>query len=380
MNNAKTLTSLLVSTALIFSSIGNAFACTALMVTDVNGRGYYGRTMELPYTLPIPSSLTYLPAATRVESVTPSGSKGMAFSTKYAVLGMSAPLVDGAKLPLFVDGINDQGLSFSANAMIPASAPPVGSDPSKILSVNDFGAWILGNHKTVAEVKSAMLSDNTEFWLPKTAFLGNLAMPLHFAIFDKGGNGLVIEFVNNKKNVYDNPVNVMTNAPEFPWHLTNLNNYTQDNVNKNTGQLGKLKLQTVDAGIALTALPSSQTATGRFVKAAFYSNYVQKGKTPDEQMILLAHIMNNFDRPNELTVDPVGSSGDGGKAKAVSSEVTQWTTMGDLSRNRLYVKSINAMNWAMIDMNKLKNVTQIKSVSTYAIDKAGADSFNLFYK
>ena len=370
----KKIASLVVSASLVLSSVGNAMACTALMVTDVKGNGYYGRTMELPYTLPIPSSLTYLPAATKVESFTSTGAKGKTFSTKYAILAMTAAMINGAKLPLLLDGMNDQGLSFSANAMLPSSAPPVGNDPAKILSANDFGTWILGNHKTVAELKAAMLSDNTEFWLPPTAFLGNLAMPLHYAIFDKAGNGLVIEFVNNKKNVYDNPVNVMTNLPEFPWHLTNLNNYTQTNVNKNTGQLGKLKLQTADAGIALTALPSSQTATGRFVRAAFYTNYVQKGKTPDEAINLLAHIMNNFDRPNDLTVDPAGSVGDGGKASATSSEVTQWTTMGDLAGGKLYVRSINALNWAVIDMAKLKNMTQVKSISTYQVDKVGADA------
>ena len=54
--------------------------------------------------------------------------------------------------------------------------------------------------------------------------------------------------------------------------------------------------------------------------------------------------------------------------------------MGDLSRNQFYVKSINAMNWSMIDMGKLKGVTQIKSVSTYDVDKAGVDTFNLFNK
>ena len=380
MKKIKSIVSRLVASALIFSMAGNAFACTALMVTDVNGNGYYARTMELPYTLPIPSSLTYIPAKTTVESLTPAGAKGMTFDTKFAILGMTAPLVKGAKLPLLLDGMNDQGLSFSANAMIPSSGPSVGNNPAKILSTNDLGTWILGNHKTVAEVKTAMLSGDAEFWLPLTEFLGNLAMPLHCAVFDKHGNGLVIEFLNNKLNVYDNPVGVMTNAPEFPWHLTNLNNYTFDNVNKNTGQLGKLKLQTADAGIALTALPSAQTATGRFVKGAFYANYVQKGKTPDEAVNLLAHLINNFDRPNDLTVDPAGSAGDGGKSKATSSEVTQWTVMGDLSRNQFYVKSINAMNWSMIDMGKLKGVTQIKSVSTYDVDKAGVDTFNLFNK
>jgi hypothetical protein len=63
-----------------------------------------------------------------------------------------------------------------------------------------------------------------------------------------------------------------------------------------------------------------------------------------------------------------------------TSEVTLWTTMSDLSRNQYYVRSINAMNFAMIDMNKLKNIKQMKSVSSYDVDKAGADVFNLFYK
>ncbi|WP_269460302.1 linear amide C-N hydrolase [Polynucleobacter necessarius] len=111
-----------------------------------------------------------MPAATKVESITPSGAQGKVFSTKYAILAMTGNLVGGAKLSLLLDGMNDQGLSFSANAMIPSSAPPVGNDPTKILSVNDFGTWILGNHKTVAEVKASMQSHNTEFWLPKTAF------------------------------------------------------------------------------------------------------------------------------------------------------------------------------------------------------------------
>ena len=79
-------------------------------------------------------------------------------------------------------------------------------------------------------------------------------------------------------------------------------------------------------------------------------------------------------------MDGSGGTGDGVRTKNTSSEVTEWTVMADLSRNLYYVRSINALNWSMIDMNKLKGVKQIKSVSTYDVDKAGADSFNLFYK
>ena len=90
--------------------------------------------------------------------------------------------------------------------------------------------------------------------------------------------------------------------------------------------------------------------------------------------------MNNFDRPYDLTVDGAGGMGDGPRSKKTSSEITAWTVMNDLSRNLFYVRSVNALNWSVIDINKLKDVNQVKSVSSYDIDKAGADVFSLFYK
>lgn len=53
--------------------------------------------------------------------------------------------------------------------------------------------------------------------------------------------------------------------------------------------------------------------------------------------------------------------------------------MNDLSRNLLYVRTNNVLNWTMLDLNKLKNVKQLKTISTYDVDKLGANAFNLFY-
>ena len=69
-----------------------------------------------------------------------------------------------------------------------------------------------------------------------------------------------------------------------------------------------------------------------------------------------------------------GGVGDGGPTKTNSSEVTQWSVMGDLSRGQYYVRSINALNWSVIDMADLKNVTQIKTISTYKVDKINANA------
>lgn len=368
----------LVAATYLFASIGTTQACTSLMTMDKNGNAYHGRGME--FSTVVPMTLTYIPAATHIESYTPAGKQGVTFDTKYAILAMTATVLPKAKQASVVQGSNDQGLSFSSNELNNSSAPPVGNDPAKILSVSDLGFWILGNFKTTAEVKAAMTNGGTDFWLPNIPLFDNVALPQHYAVHDKKGGAIVIEFYKGKVNVYDNPVGVLTNGPEFPWHLENLNNYTFTNVDKNSGQLGKLKLATSDAGIALAGLPSAQTATGRFVKAAFYANYVRKGKTPDEAINILGHILNNFDRPYDLTVDAAGGAGDGPRGNKQSSESTTWMVMHDLAQNRSYVRTINALNWSVIDMNQLKDLKTMKSVSLFDVDKAGANAFTLFLK
>lgn len=352
--------------------------CTSLMITDVNGNAYHGRTLEFSSNLP--TDMTYMPVGTKIESVTPAGKPGKTFNTKYAMVGMTMVADPSAKQPLFGDGMNDQGLSLKVNWLSSTSPVPVGDDDSKLLAVTDLPAWVLGNFKNVGEVKAAIASKETDFWIPIIQALSSSPFPQHYSIVDKAGGNIVIEFTDGMTNVYDNPVGVVTNGPEFPWHLKNLGNYTFTNVDQNSAKFGNLTIATQDAGVALSGLPSSGTSQGRFVKAAFYVNYVRKGKTPDEAMVTLAHIMNNFDRPYDLTVDNDAGQGDGPRTVAGTGEVTVWTTMSDLCRNLYYVRTINAMNFSMVDMNKLKDVKQIKSISSYDVDKAGADVFNLFYK
>lgn len=374
----KTIMSSFAVVSCLIASIGSVEACTSLVTTDKSGNAYHGRTME--FAGRVPSSLSYIPEGSRVDSVTAENKRGFSFSTQYAILGMTAPLVAGASQPFMIDGMNDQGLSLAANAYVHSSSPYANVGDSRMLSGNDFGTWVLGSFQTVEQVKQALKKGEVQFWLPQMPFLGNLVAPMHYAIHDKKGNGIVVEFEGGQIKVYDNPVNVLTNGPSFPWQLENLNNYTFNNVNQNIGELGKLKLETADSGIALSALPSAQTSQGRFVKAAFYANYVTKGKTPDEAINQLAHIMNNFDRPDGLTVDLGGGIGDGPRSNRASSEVTSYTVMKDLSRGQYYVRSINAMNWSVVDMMKIQNLKQTKSVSSYDIDKDGADVYSLFQK
>jgi penicillin V acylase-like amidase (Ntn superfamily) len=225
----------------------------------------------------------------------------------------------------------------------------------------------------VAEVKESLQGGGVSVWLPKVPLVGDIELPMHFILWDKTGAGIVIEFLNGKMNVHDNPVGVATNAPDFPWHLTNLNNYAQlTNVDKNTGQFGQLKVSAPDSGNALANLPSSQIAAGRFVKAAFYTQFVRKADSPDDAVITLGHIMNNFDRPYDLSIDK-GYSAEGGTAGTTSSEVTLFTWMNDKSRNLYFLRTIDALNFAKFEINKLAPLKSVVNVPLAKINDAALD-------
>lgn len=368
---------LLTAASVTLSSVGNAVACTAMMITDKQGNAYSGKTME--YSTAQPTSMQYFPAGTQVTSLRPSGKEGLSFKTKYPVLGVAAHIMPKSKLDTMIEAANDQGLSLSSNELI--SKTPYYADPdSANLMATDLATYLLGNFKTVSEVKQALQVGDVKVWLPKVPFTNNLEMPIHYVLFDKSGAGIVIEFTNGTQNIYDNPVGVAANAPEFPWHLKNLNNYAQlTNVDKNIGQFNKLKVMAPDSGNALSNLPSTQISAGRFIRAAFYTNYVRKANSPSEAVITLAHILNNFDRPYDLTID-VGSGfyGDGpSSGNKASSEVTLFTWMNDKVRNHYYLRTIDAMNFAKFEINKLASINKVVRVEMNQISDSQLDGTQL---
>ena len=176
------------------ASIGNAIACTSLVITDTKGNVYHGRTLE--NSARPPALLTYMPAGTKIESTTPSGQQGMIFNTKYAFIGAGSSKGYGVRQQLFLDGLNDQGLSLSGNEITPTTSMALGSDNSKILSGQLFSTWVLGNFKTADEVKKVLSSGAVQVWQPDVKLFDNLPVPLHYAIHDKSGGAIVLEVLD----------------------------------------------------------------------------------------------------------------------------------------------------------------------------------------
>lgn len=380
----KTVSKLMLACCLVISSVANSFACTVLAIKDANGNVYQARTNE--FAGQQPDDVTFWPAGTRMESATPDGRQGKTFNTKYGILAVTLKkLVPGAKQDSIHEGVNDQGMTITTNAMINDLPLVVSTSPDKILAVTDLGVWALGNYQNVTEVKQAIENKEVEFWLPQIPSMANFKAPVHFALYDKVGGNIVIEFAGGKTAVYDNPAYVMTNDPPLPWHLTNLNNYAYlSNIDKNTGQFNSLKVAASDSGGNMAGLPGLETSVGRFVKAAYYSNFVQKAKTPDQAVKTLSHVINNFDRPIDISADKPGtaSKAEAFAANKLSSESTYFTVMNDLSRNYFYLRTINSINFAKFDVRKLSSSVKQTTVITFATvnNFSSLDATELFLK
>lgn len=336
-------------------SVGNT--CTSLVYKDENGAAYAGRTMELPMQLPY--EITYFPAGMKFDSYV-SGHPELYFSAKHSFISVTVPDPVTKNLKV-VEGVNDAGMSFSLLAFPGADGPRDMIDKTTaVLAAIDLGAWTLSNFKTVEEVKNAL--NKQPAFVTALLPMGLLKTPFHYTLHDASGHSVVIEYSRGKQNIFDNPIGVMTNGPEFQWHQTNLNNYTyMNNKDKSSLTINGVNLKQPDSGIATVALPASNTSTGRFIRAVYYSHFAEKTNNSDSAILMLSHIMNNFDRPRGITIDERFESGvENVAAPSVTgdllyiSEYTSWTALSDLEQRKFYIRSVNSMNYISFDLNKLK--------------------------
>lgn len=356
-------------------------ACTSLLYKDAHGAPYAGRTMELPMELPY--EVSYYPVGSQFGSFVKNHPE-LKYQSKHAFISVTVPdpISKGLKV---TEGMNDAGLSFSLLAFASTAGPKdMTANTQTVLAAIDLGAWTLGNFQNVAQVKAALEKQPVEV----TALLplNLMKTPFHYTLHDATGASIVIEFANGKQSVIDNPIGVMTNGPEFQWHLTNLNNYTFLN-NKDTSQLtlNGVKLQQPDSGIATVALPASNTSVGRFVRGVYYSQFAEKQKTPDAAVLTLSHVMNNFDRPRGITIDNRLTGGIENMAapgvtgeELYTSEYTSWTVMSDLKQRKFFIRNYGSLNFTDFDLNQLKGLTVAKSIPLKNFNKLGANGSAAF--
>lgn len=328
--------------AFIAASVVNpAFACTGISLNPKDGAFIRGRTME--FGVPLQSKILVLPAGQQLAGTLPDGGKGLNFTTKYSVVGANA-----FGLTTFVDGINDQGLSLGL-LYFPGSAQYADATPgnsARALAPHDFPVWLLGSFATVDEVKEAV--KNVVVVPTPTPGLGSTkgaVVPGHFFLRDKNGKSIVVEPVGGTLKVHDAPLGVLTNSPDYDWQMTNLRNYINLSVQDvEKLQLGNVTVPTFGAGSGLRGLPGDFTPPSRFVRAAFFSANATPTNTAKDAVLQAFHILNQFDLPQ----GSVRNAAVGG----VQVEITEWTTVSDMTNLRWYFRTFGDQTIRVVDVKE----------------------------
>ncbi|MFA5161732.1 MAG: choloylglycine hydrolase family protein [Elusimicrobiales bacterium] len=352
--------------ALLFLLPCEAFACGAFRLKAADGTVISARTMEFGYD--VKYALAASPRGRNFASPGPADKPAMKWKSRYGYAGVSVFGNDD----MIVDGMNEAGLAasglwYDAGAKWPEIKP--GAE-DKALAHTMLISWLLGSFANVAEAKAA-LANTTVFGLYVPQM--KAVPPLHFAVYDGSGAAIVIEAANGETRVYDNPIGVMTNAPDFPWMVSNLRNYTGlSPALAPAADYSGVKLLPTGHGSGMSGLPGDITPPSRFVKLAAMLHFADTPADAKAALNLAEHVSNGVDIVSGMAVDRDE------KGAIVSSETTQWAAFRDLTNRILYLRTYDSMTLRKVDLGKLDFSGGVKRTALYGDAEAVIDITNRF--
>jgi len=328
---------------LLAATVSHAPACTGISLKAADRAVVVGRTVEWSLSDAQHYRLALFPRNKAYVSQAPDGAKGMAWTGRYGFLSMTAYGQDYGP-----DGMNEEGL-YVGMYYLPGYADYARFDTAQAhrsLSVGDFMQWMLSSFKTVDEVKARMQGvrvihvDDPRF--------GGAALPFHWKISDPSGASIVVEIVDGGQiKVYDAFLGVITNAPTYDWHLTNLRNHLHLTPNPRTPlTLDQLQLSPLGAGSGMAGLPGDFTPPSRFIRAAAFTATTRPLATATDAVFEAFRILDSFNIPlgSLLPADKLPKDIDG---------ATQITSVSDLGNRRYYFHTMFNREVRMIDLKKI---------------------------
>ena len=318
-------------------ALPEAKACTGITLHTQSNQPVTARTIEWAAT-PLNAMFVVMPRGEKQYSLLPDGtSNGKQFVSNYGYVGIAVE-----NDAFVMEGINEAGLGAGLFYFPEYGEYMPYKEEDKSLCVSDmqFVAWVLSSCATIDEMIALM---------PTIRVIGidPRASTVHWRVTEPSGRQVVVEIVNQEVKIHENPLGVLTNSPEFTWHITNLNNY----VNLVAGsvaqhKLGDLKLSAFGGGSGLRGLPGDMTPPSRFVRAAIFQSTAPRLERAEETVVQAFHLMNNFDIP-------VGVQFSDPELVPDMPSATQITIVSDLQNRRLYYRTMYNSNIRCVDMKKI---------------------------
>ena len=324
-------------------------ACTGGALTAADGSVVVGRTLE--FGQPLDSQIAIWPAGSRFSGSSTSGAP-LRYRSRYGFVGATA----ATHSDMLIDGLNEKGLNVGL-FYFPGYAqytPAAQARSGRILAPAQITAWILGNFATTEEVKAQIGSIDLT---PQVMDLIGIVPDMHIKVQDAAGRSIVIEPRGGRLVVHDNPTRVLTNAPTFDWHLTNLNNYVTlmqaYPAPKTIGApgAGQITLKPFGMGGGGAGLPGDFTPPSRFVRMVYFTQGAAQPANANQAAFNLFHILNNFDIPYGVTQPPKGTS-------ETDADFTTWTSVSDLKQLRFSWRTYGDPQVKTVDLRQALNATR----------------------
>ncbi len=339
------------------------WACTGIILKGDDGTAVRSRTLEWG-EFDLHPRLEIVPRGHQFESEKmPDGKAGLSWKSTLGFVGITL-----LQKEAFLEAINESGLSGGL-FYHPGYAEYADYDPAKAaeaLAPTDIVGYVVSQCATLDEVRNAL--ENIHVAPVVEESLG-FAAPVHFIFSDPEGKAIVVEFLNKKLTFFDAPLGVITNAPSYDWHQTNLRNYV--NLSAVAVPAKKIDNETfapLGAGSGMIGLPGDFTPPSRFIRAAAFSQSARKTTGGYDTVRESFRILDNFNVP----LDAAENSSDGDKNKAETDHMysgTQITTAIDAKNKVLYYHTQYDRRVRMVDMNKIDFSKQPDKILMQPTDK-----------
>lgn len=207
---------------------------------------------------------------------------GSSFTSRYAVTGMASVVKD---VPLFADGFNEKGVA-GAGLNFPGSAYyGEAVQDRENLAPYELLWKVLSSAADLKEVRKILENVN----LTAVPFMEGLPLsPMHF-IFADGSNSIVYEPMKDGGHIYEDPYDVLTNNPPFPYHAYSMSLYRGMKACDQESDY-PYELPVYAAGMGGYGLPGDASSPSRFVRAAFTLSHSLK-KEGKASIIQTFHIL-----------------------------------------------------------------------------------------
>jgi choloylglycine hydrolase len=323
------------------TSAQSVLACTGITLKATDGSVVFGRTLEWgPFDLK--SRLAVIPRGYKYATLMPDGKTGLSWQGKYGVVG-----IDAVEKDIVVEGMNEKGLAVGL-FYHPGFAEYQEYDPAQAaqsLSPADVGQYLLTSFATVDEVRDALAKVRV---VPVVEPALGFAPPVHFIVTEPSGKAIVIEFLKGEMKIFDAPLGVITNAPSYDWHETNLRNYINLSPVALPGKkIEDLNFRPLGGGSGMIGLPGDFTPPSRFVRAVAFSKTARPTATGDETIYEIFRILDNFNVP----LGAAEGTGDD-KTQGMRS-ATIWTSASDTKNKVFYYHTQHNRRVRMVDLKKI---------------------------